>query len=103
MGYANLDDVNKLKGGTARFTFQDVAYQGIIDYVDYVPLGPGAINVQLVSLQPVTEGPSVPDIPLRFTISFFMAEITNKPRELIVNQLVPQKGFGDIFSFHVKD
>ena len=103
MSYANLDDVKKLREGTARFTFQEIAYQGLIAEIDYVPLGPGAINVQLLSLQPVAEGPEVPDIPLNFTISCFMAEVTNKPRELVINQLVSQKGFGCFFSFRVKD
>lgn len=102
MNYANLDDIEKINGGTARFTFRDIAYQGIVSRINYVPLGPGAINVELISLQPVTDGPAVPDVPLQFTISFFMAEVTNRPRELIIHQLVPQEGFGAIISFHVR-
>lgn len=103
MGYGNLDDIQKLRGGTMNFTYQDIAYRGMIGTIDYVPVGPGGVNVTLVSLQPVTEGPAVPDIPLNFTFSFFMAEVENKSRELIINQLVPDEGFESIISCRVKD
>jgi hypothetical protein len=103
MSFDNLDDIKKLRGGTMRFTFKDQAFVGIIDDIDYVPLGPGGINVRLVSLEPVNSKYSIPDIALDFTFSCYLAEVTNRPKELIVNQLIPQEGFGNVISFHVKD
>ena len=77
---------------------------GTIGSIQYVPLGPGAVNVELLSLQPVTQGPVVPDIPLEFTFSFFAAEVKDTARELIVHYLlVPPGGFGDVISFRTKD
>ncbi len=101
-GFDSLVDVEKLAGGTARFTFDEIAYCGIINKIEYVPLGPGCINVELLSLQPVDVGPAIPDVPLNFTISCFFAEVENKPQELVVRQLVRQDSFGEFFSFRVK-
>jgi hypothetical protein len=101
MNRANLDDIQQFKGGTVHFTFQDIAYQGFVNEIEYVPMGPGCINFKLLSLQPVTEGPAVPDLPLDFQLSLFMAEVENRPRELIVRQLIPQEGFVGSFSFHL--
>lgn len=99
MSSDNFSDLDKLIGGTARFTFQDIAYQGIISKINYVPIPPGAINVELFSLQPVADGPAVPDIPLNFTVSFFFSEVINRPKELIVDSLVPFDEFGKFFIY----
>jgi hypothetical protein len=101
--FANLEDINRLEWGTAEFAFQGVEYKGTIAHLNYVPLGPGGINVTLLSLQPVHAGPAVPDIPLDFTISLFMADVGSTSNELIVRQLVPQAGFGNNFVFTVKE
>lgn len=101
--FDNMDDVKRLSGGTARFSFRDVAYEGVISEVNYVPLGPGAVNVTLLSLQPISSGnPPVPDVPLNFTFSLFMAEITSTPREFVIRNLAPSEGFGQIISLRVK-
>lgn len=102
-GFDNLSDIQKLKGGTAHFAVLGIAYVGDIDYVEYVPLGPGAINLQLLSVRAVTEGPDVPDIPLFFCFSLFLAEVENRKKELIINSLVPQHGMGSIVSLRVKE
>lgn len=102
--YDNSQDIQKFVGGTMSFTFDGVAFRGQIAKISYVPLGPGGVNVTLVSLQPVTEGPAVPDIPLDFTFSFLFAEVTRHPRELIINHVIaPPEHFDKIVSFRMPD
>ena len=100
----NLEDIAKFVGGTMSFTFDNVAYTGQIHSINYAPVGPGGINVTLVSLQPVTEGHPVPDIPLDFTFSFFGAELTHNAREIVINHvIVAPDHFGNIVSLRMPD
>lgn len=105
--YDNLKDINRFAGGTIRFTFDGIACAGHIAAINYIPIGPGGINVTLVSLITVSDapllGPSIPDIPLDFTFSLMLAEVSNNARELIINQLVPPDHFGPIVSFRMRD
>jgi len=100
--YDNLEDIKKFKGGTVKFTFQKVEYEGIISSVEYIPYGHGVIITHLLSLQPLNEGPVVPDTPQWFTFTLFMAEVTSKPREMMVNHSLPEGGFGNFFLYRVK-
>jgi hypothetical protein len=107
--YDNLQDIQRFVHGTMRFTFDGVAYGGHIATINYVPLGPGGINVTLLSLMSVTEipipdAPAIPDIPLDFTFSLMFAEVTSNPRELIVEYvLVAPDHFDKIISFRMRD
>jgi hypothetical protein len=100
----NLQDIVRFIGGTMSFTFDNIAYRAQIAKIDYVPIGPGAVKVNLVSLQPVTEGPAVPDIPLDFVFSFFGATITHNAREFVVDYIIiPPDHFDKIISFRMPD
>ena len=104
MGFANMEDITRLRGGTARFTYNETAFIGVIEEINYVPLGPGGINVSLASVQTVDGNVPVAEVNelLTFTISCLMAEIDDRPRELIIHHVFPREGFGQFFSFQVK-
>lgn len=53
MPYDNLNDITKLKGGSARFTYNNLACVGIIEEIEYIPLGAGAIKAKLSSARTV--------------------------------------------------
>jgi hypothetical protein len=101
--FDNLEDVQKLSGGTARFTFQSIEYSGIIQEVEYIPVAAGAVRVTLLSLQPTSSGPAVPDIPLKFIFSLFMAEAISTERELKIRSLVPPEDFGPEICLTIKE
>jgi len=103
MRFDNLEDIKKLIGGTVRFTFRGIDYEGVISLIEYMPLGPGVIRTELFSLQPVGNGPAVPDVPLWFTFSLFMTEVKSMPGGMTVNQLVPEGGYGNLLVFRVKE
>ncbi len=101
--FDNLEDIQRLSGGTARFTFQGIEYSGVINMVEYIPLSGGAIRVTLLSLQPTSSGPAVPDIPLEFIFSLFMAEATSTERGLWIRSVLPPEDFGQEISLTIKE
>ncbi len=99
--YDNNDDIQLLKGGTMEFEFQGVVYKGTVSDIQYVPAGPGGIDVQLISIEADGRRP-IPDTLLSFTFSFFMAEVVSSKGKLSIRQLVPQLGFGGKFTIYEK-
>lgn len=102
MAFDNLHDINRLLGGTCSFNCNDQACIGDIARIEYVPLGPGAINFDLTNIRTVVGNKHV-TCEACHTLSFFFAEITDHPREMIVKQVIGKPPFGNIWSFRCKD
>ncbi len=102
MPFDNLDDISKLLYGTCSFMFDGVAHIADIQKIDYVPAGAGAIHLHLVDIRIVVGGKVVMR-EASYQIPLFLADVSNKPRELIVNQAVKHPRFGQIFSFRCRD
>lgn len=102
MPYDNTIDIQRLLGGTCSFNYEDVACIGDIKQIEYIPIGPGAVNFDLVDIRTVA-GKRFLQVEARHILSFLFAEITNRPREMIIEQLVSEPPFGNIWSFRCKD
>ncbi|MDQ5950414.1 MAG: hypothetical protein QG585_356 [Patescibacteria group bacterium] len=103
MPFDNLLDIKRLVGGTLSFTWEGIACVGVIDEIDYVPLGPGAVNAQLSDVKEVASGISVVE-RFYFSVSCFFAEVTDRPREMIIASVIPElEDSIAIYSFRCRD
>lgn len=102
MPFDNLLDISRLLKGTCSFTLDDVACIGDIQRIEYVPLGPGHIDFDLVDIRTVVGQHPVTHVA-HHSVSCFLAEVTDRPREMIIDQLLSTGRFGRIFSFRCRD
>jgi hypothetical protein len=100
-----MDEFQKFVDGTCRFSFDNNAYVARVVGISLATGGgAGMIHLQLDDLH-FASGEDSGDNhgTLELDIPLFLASVTRRPRETVIEFMAPQDKFGSILSFRVKD